>query len=72
MAETNDIPGIEVLKLLDQLNIIYTGADEYFYDITTSKITMKELFDSNGVPTPAWQVINDLNMKDVFKKLRAR
>jgi D-alanine-D-alanine ligase len=55
--EVNGTPGISVVKLLQQHSIIYTGADEYFYDITTSKIPMKQAFDKAGVPTPKWQAI---------------
>ena len=36
--EINGTPGISVLKYLHQKKMIYTGANEFFYDITTSKI----------------------------------
>lgn len=35
--EINGAPGISVVKLLEEKDIIYTGADEYFYNITTSR-----------------------------------
>ena len=43
--EVNGTPGISVVNLLEEKGLIYTGADAHFYDITTSKITMKEAFD---------------------------
>ena len=69
--ETNGIPGIEVIKLLDHLNITYTGADEYFYEVTTSKIIMKELFATGEVPTPAWKVVSKLTAGNLFQQLHA-
>lgn len=56
--EVNGTPGISVVKLLEEKGLIYTGADEYFYRITTSKIPMKRAFDEAAVPTPAWAEIH--------------
>jgi D-alanine-D-alanine ligase len=55
--EVNGTPGISVVKLLQQHNIVYTGANEYFYNITTSKIPMKQAFDKANVSTPNWKPI---------------
>ncbi len=55
--EVNGTPGISVVQLLESSGLIYTGADEYFYRITTSKIPMKEAFDAAGVATAAWTPI---------------
>lgn len=55
--EINGTPGISVVQLLESSGLIYTGADEYFYRITTSKIPMKEAFDAAGVATAAWKAI---------------
>lgn len=57
--EINGTPGISVVRLLEQHNLVYTGADAYFYDITTSKIPMKEAFNQAGVPTAPWKSIFD-------------
>ena len=57
--ETNGTPGISVIHNLVQLKIPYTGADAKFYEITTSKIPMKQRFDQTGVSTPAWFIPND-------------
>jgi D-alanine-D-alanine ligase len=69
--EINGTPGVSVLKLLEEKDIIYTGADEYFYNITTSKIPMKIEFDKAGIPTAAWESIqdNDIDADQVFEKL---
>jgi len=55
--EINGTPGISVVQLLESSGLIYTGADEYFYRITTSKIPMKEAFDASGVSTAPWKSI---------------
>lgn len=55
--EINGTPGISVLRLLDSYGLIYTGSDEYFYTITTSKIPMKRAFDEAGIATAKWKAI---------------
>ncbi len=69
--EVNGTPGISVVKLLHQSGLVYTGADEYFYDITTSKISMKEVFDEACVSTPPWEAITDVNqvLSGIFDRL---
>ena len=57
--EINGTPGISVVKLLEEKGLIYTGSDEYFYRITTSKIPMKKAFDKADVPSAKWKAIND-------------
>jgi D-alanine-D-alanine ligase len=57
--EVNGTPGISVIHALEKNNIIYTGADAFFYNITTSKIPMKAAFDMHNVATAAWKAIND-------------
>jgi D-alanine-D-alanine ligase len=69
--EVNGTPGISVVKLLQQHNIVYTGADEYFYNITTSKIPMKQAFDKAGVATAKWKAIlsNKKHTSTIFEQL---
>ena len=55
--EINGTPGISVVKLLAEKELVYTGADEYFYHITTSKIPMKNRFDAARVATADWMEI---------------
>ncbi len=55
--ELNGPPGISVIRHLDAIGAVYTGSDQAFFDITTSKITMKEAFDRAGVPTSPWRVL---------------
>ena len=57
--EVNECAGISVIRFLEEKKIIYTGANDYFFDVTTSKIPMKKLFDEKNIPTAAWFVIND-------------
>lgn len=56
--EINGTPGISVVRMLDASGLIYTGADAYFYTITTSKIPMKKAFDAAAVSTAPWSAIH--------------
>jgi len=69
--EINGTPGISVIRLLEEKGLIYTGSDEYFYHITTSKIPMKRAFDRAKVPSARWKAINDKdqNLNNIFEKL---
>ena len=69
--DVNGIPGIAVLHYLDEKQLIYTGSNAYFYDITTSKIIMKRILDKAHVPTPAWEVLelDGSNIKGIFDRL---
>ena len=69
--EVNGTPGVSVVKLLEEKDIIYTGADEYFYNITTSKIPMKTEFDKAAVPNAAWETIRDkkVDTDSIFETL---
>jgi len=69
--ELNGLPGVSVIEALEKNNLIYTGSDDYFYQITTSKIPMKEAFDRHKVPTPAWKVIHNGNsdVESLFKHI---
>lgn len=59
--EINGTPGISVVNWLSDHHCIYSGADTYFYRITTSKIPMKEAFERAGVATPPWKIIRNDN-----------
>lgn len=68
--EINGTPGISVVKYLEEKGLIYTGSDEYFYRITTSKIPMKQAFDKAAVPTAKWKAIHSTaDIDDVFELL---
>lgn len=69
--EINGTPGISVVRLLEEKGLVYTGSDEYFYNITTSKIPMKKAFDKARVPSAAWKAIHDKEqgLKNIFEKL---
>lgn len=68
--EINGAPGVSVLKMLNEKNIVHTGSDEHFYRITTSKIPMKKAFEKAGVPTGAWVAIHkpEIDAARIFKK----
>ncbi len=68
--EVNGTPGISVIKLLEEKGLIYTGSDEYFYRITTSKIPMKKAFDKASVPSAKWKAIDNKNdIENIFEML---
>lgn len=67
--EYNGSPGISVIRLLDELGLPYTGSDLRFYEATTSKIFMKELFDRARVPTPPWETVEHLPVNGIFDRL---
>jgi D-alanine-D-alanine ligase len=56
---------------LEEKGLLYTGSDEYFYDITTSKIPMKKAFDNANVPTAPWEAITTRkqNIDVILEKL---
>ena len=71
--EVNGSPGLSVIRCLKEQGLRFTGADERFYDVTTSKIVMKEAFDRAGVPTSPWAVIprDGSGITEVIKRLGA-
>jgi D-alanine-D-alanine ligase len=56
--EVNGPPGVSVIHELEKYNLIYTGSDAHFYDVTTSKIPMKKAFDKAHVSTANWGLVN--------------
>jgi D-alanine-D-alanine ligase len=69
--EVNGTPGISVVQLLEENHLVYTGANEHFYRITTSKIPMKHAFDKAHVPTPNWRAITarEQDTENILKRL---
>lgn len=67
--EINGTPGVSVVLELEKRNIIYTGANEFFYNITTSKIPMKKAFDKAFVPHAPWVSIHtkEISFNEVAK-----
>lgn len=69
--EINDTPGLSVVKMLAEKELVYTGADEYFYNVTTSKFPMKRRFDGANVATADWMEITSpgFDSQQVIDKL---
>lgn len=68
--EINGTPGISVIHALEEEELIYTGSSEYFYEVTTSKIPMKQAFDRAGVSTAKWEVVNEsAALEGIFERL---
>lgn len=68
--EINDTPGISVIQYLQQCHVMYTGSNEYFYHITTSKAAMKYEFEQHNISTAAWKHIKNINEvhENIFAK----
>lgn len=71
--EQNGIPGISVIQELEKHNLIYTGADETFYDLTTSKIVMKQCFDQCAVENSPWKILDPekYSADEIFNQLQS-
>jgi D-alanine-D-alanine ligase len=69
--EINGSPGVSVVKMLLAKKLVFTGADEHFYTITTSKIPMKQTFDARKIATPLWEAIYTANqsLDGIFDRL---
>jgi D-alanine-D-alanine ligase len=69
--EVNGTPGISVVRYLQANNMIYTGAEERYYHLTTSKIIMKQAFEQAAVATAPWLAIAkpDADVKGTCEKL---
>jgi D-alanine-D-alanine ligase len=69
--EVNGTPGLSVVRCLQQHGLIYTGAEESYYHLTTSKITMKRAFEKAGVATAPWAAIErpDANVAGICARL---
>lgn len=55
--EINGVPGLSVIRYLEEKGAAYTGAAHRFYALSTSKISLKKAFDKAGVPTSPWFAI---------------
>ena len=71
--EINGTPGVSVIHELEKNRLIYTGSDKHFYTINTSKIPMKKAFDTAGVSTAKWEIIDgsEDSIKGICKRLGA-
>lgn len=71
--EVNGTPGVSVIEELEKNRLVYTGSDNHFYTITTSKIPMKKAFDKAGVSTANWEIIDgsEESIKGICKRLGA-
>lgn len=69
--EVNGTPGVSVVRVLELSNLVYSGADSYFYDVTTSKVSMKNAFDAHKVSNAPWKEIKESNPSPagIFKRL---
>jgi D-alanine-D-alanine ligase len=71
--EVNGTPGISIIHELEKNRLIYTGSDDHYYNITTSKIPMKRAFDKAAVSTAKWEIIDgsEDSVKGMCKRLGA-
>jgi D-alanine-D-alanine ligase len=57
--EVHGYPGLSVVRKLEDARLRFTGASVNFYEVTTSKLRMKERLVKAGVPTPLFAAIED-------------
>ncbi|MEP7195964.1 MAG: hypothetical protein ABI851_05550 [Saprospiraceae bacterium] len=69
--EVNQAPGISVIRELELHRLNYTGSKEFFYEVTTSKIPMKKVFDDSKINTPIWEVLAEdgSSIPGIFERL---
>ena len=69
--EIHGTPGVSIINYLEEKELLYTGSDAYFYNITTSKLPMKMAFNKNNVATASWQAIinKEQNIDNIFTAL---
>lgn len=69
--EINGVPGVSVIHYLQEKGLCFSGASTDFYYNTSSKVTMKKLFDAADVATPKWEVIThrDQSIEGIFDRL---
>ncbi|MCX6624131.1 MAG: hypothetical protein NTY38_24330, partial [Acidobacteria bacterium] len=53
-----------VVRALEAAGLPFTGADSRYYEISSSKLVMKDLFRQAGVPTAAWEALPDQGALD--------
>jgi D-alanine-D-alanine ligase len=69
--EVNHVPGISVINYLLEKGIFFSGSDSDFYNITSSKISMKKAFERVRVSTPKWEIIErkEQDIAGIFERL---
>lgn len=64
-----DVPGIEVVRALERLEVPFTGATSEFYE--PSRVQMKRVCRRLGIPTPAYVLArNERDVERAAAKLR--
>lgn len=63
------VPGISVVNALENANLVYTGADAFFYHITTSKINMKRALDAQSVSNAKWLPVDSSISEMAFNEI---
>jgi D-alanine-D-alanine ligase len=54
-----------VQRLLDLLDLVYTGTSAFDCEVAFDKLLAKEALSRAGVPTPAWAPIEDAALRDL-------
>ncbi|MBE7173722.1 MAG: hypothetical protein INR73_24330 [Williamsia sp.] len=67
--DVNGAPGVAVIHALEEAGLVYTGSEAYFYNITNSKILMKQAFERNSVSTPRWIDLDKEHNPSLFKEV---
>jgi len=64
-----DCPGLDLVKALEYFNVPYVGCDSKFFSRT--KKSMKRMFTSCGIPTPAYHfAYNEQDIDSAVKRMK--
>ena len=55
--DRDGVPGVSMVKALEEAALPFTGSDSRFYGISTYKLRMKKLFSEHDVETAPWEVL---------------
>ncbi len=55
--DRDGVPGLSLVKELARAGVPFTGSDPRFYENSTYKLRMKQLFLAHGVETAPWEVL---------------
>ena len=69
--EVNHVPGISVIHYLMEKGVLFSGSNADFYNITSSKVTMKKAFEKAEVSTPKWEIVEkkEQSIEGIFERL---
>lgn len=59
--DAQGLPGVQVIEALDAAGVPCSGADRFFYRLTTSRRAMKHRLRAGSVPQPDWRHLRGMD-----------